>query len=1614
MTRPWVRRLLASVVLVALIWVALAAGLGMGLVVPWALAWAAPQGWHVSVESVDGGWLSGVELHGLEAAGPDVTASVERLALVYHVLPLFDKTLHLETLSMTAPVLTVDRTGSAAAERTDTVAAEPADTAWSILHVATSSPLGGWTLEVDDADIERGTMRIHLPAGTYRADELRSSASGALRPDGLDLVLDTLAFDIEVPVAVDSTRSGPHRRSGRLVVSGGLQDGVLDVETFSFGTDRSDVHAGGRLLLAAPGTDAIRGVDRLDFSVTAAPLDLRDLPVTLPEQLVEHPEVRLDLDAGGPLDSIRVDGRLEALDALVVELRALTSVPPAGSSLRGSERPALDATVEVSGADLGGWAPAPLDGVVRGDVDAVLTDWTPGATLRASASLTHEPADPSGNGPLSGTVRADLALVRGGIFADTLRSRSDSTSASVRLYAEGSEPFAEASLRAAGQSGEWTVSVDPGDGTLRGQGRLAWGDSPYVLVVESLAASSFDVSALSTELPGTSISGLLEGRVTGTTIQDARGNVLLRLSPSTLAGTTLDSLRLTATIDSGTARGSLFAQDSAYRAELGYRARVTDSLLQATVRDAHVTSLPAGSDSVGTELDVWAHGDGRWSLGGYGRRGQVDLVLDSARVAGTVVRGGEVVASLDGSRVVADADFVLENVLGGEMTVDASLDGSGFSPIEMVGRMEATMAFARRDRGTTAEPSRRANVAPTDSVHVVVRADQPGRYTLDAWLRPAEGGEVTVDGRGVLAEERASFDVSAAGSLDSASELLRGATIDSVSVEASGARVGGDWTALDGRMLLTGGAFRDIAVDSVWMAARTESTGLRVDTVHVASNVLLLAGSGSLPGTGPASGTVELTGELRDVEPVRLVAGAEVLGAEGGDLHLIATGALDSLSMEGSLALRAIAWRQVRVSDVNATARATLDRESGHTTPTLVSGALDVTLERMAFQDADIRSVEITASGGLDSIVVEASAIVDDERTGDLLVRVDPRPDRRTALIERLDFQLDVDEWRIVEPAEVSYGSGFSIDSFAIAAQESRIAIDGGVGADGALDVAVAVDSTDIGTVSDLLGLRGLDGWLGGEVRLRGTTSAPEGTVDLRGAFRRIDGRMGPASIEVTSDGVRATTDIALEDADGGRLTVDGSVPIPSADAGAGTDTLGLSITADAFRLAWALPFLDPGLVASLGGRLDGRVDVGGTFDDPALDGRFVVSSASARIPTLGVRFRDVVIVARAQDSRIVIDSALVATSSGTMTGQGTVTLADGIPLDLQLTLDDFLPIANDRYRATLSGTLLVGGELVSPVVEGDIDVRSLDVYLNEQVGAGGLEAVELSEEDLAMLRERFGYLPERETSEAPISERLTADIEVDLGRDSWLRKESRPEMAVAFTGSITARLRPGQEPELDGSVEVIENRGFIEQFGRRFEPGEGTVTFAGPVNETRVDLAATYTVPSYGDPDIAEATIILNVQGTQDSLSIELSSDPPMENADIVSYIATGRPATGSLSLGGDGSDGGLASAGANLALDQVLGAVEGAAQQSVGLDVVEIRRQGLREATLVAGKYVSPRLYVGFSQPVSLEEGGLSLGGDSASEVELELQALRWLLLNIEGSDSAVSFFLRGRYAY
>jgi translocation and assembly module TamB len=289
------------------------------------------------------------------------------------------------------------------------------------------------------------------------------------------------------------------------------------------------------------------------------------------------------------------------------------------------------------------------------------------------------------------------------------------------------------------------------------------------------------------------------------------------------------------------------------------------------------------------------------------------------------------------------------------------------------------------------------------------------------------------------------------------------------------------------------------------------------------------------------------------------------------------------------------------------------------------------------------------------------------------------------------------------------------------------------------------------------------------------------------------------------------------------------------------------------------------------------------------------------------------------------------------------------------------------------------------------------------------LQEVTLTDQDWAILQSRFGIAPpDDDEGERWLPRSALLDLEVSLGRNIWLRRDANPELALQFTGNMRVTKGAGDnEILLQGNVESIPGRSYVEEFGRRFTLEEGVVTFRGPVSRTSLQVAAEYRVPT--SPDQDPVTIRLDVTGGLDELELALSSEPSLSNTDIVSYLATGRPA--STAFSGDGS-GGL---GADILASRLSGSLEQLARNEVGLDVLQIQQDGLQGTSLVAGKYVNPRLFLGFRQGVTFQaDDGRSFTEGLTSQAEVEYAALDWLVLNVQGGTSAIRFFLEATYGW
>jgi hypothetical protein len=799
---------------------------------------------------------------------------------------------------------------------------------------------------------------------------------------------------------------------------------------------------------------------------------------------------------------------------------------------------------------------------------------------------------------------------------------------------------------------------------------------------------------------------------------------------------------------------------------------------------------------------------------------------------------------------------------------------------------------------------------------------------------------------------------------------------------------------------------------------------VRLDTLVLKSPAGSASAAGNLPfGSSEAGdGRVRFRGTLVRADLLADLVGAEILAVGQASVEGNARGRWEELEVEAGARISALLFNDVRVQGLELQGGFSRTVEGG-----LQEASAHLAVDRIRLPLAPIRRVEVEL--GLEDgeeVSVEASAVVDDLREARLSARVEEAKEPSAVRLEAFELRADQDLWRLAHPARIDLRNGLEIDSLLIAAEEQELRARGRVASRGPLDLQVALEGFEVATVADLLGYPTLRGEVTGSVNLTGTAEEPAASLEFRGSMEPPGAPPGDLTVQAQWREAKLDFqgDLALEGGPGARAQ--GTLPLDLSLAGQSQgflegEVLSMDAEADSLLLAWFDPFLPATMVRGLEGTISGDVEIRGTPGAPSLGGEMALKGASARIPELGVALEGGEALVSLEGEEVRIDSLRLRSGNGSLRGSGTLTLSGPrLPgYALSLRAREFEAMARSGVSATVSGEADLSGEGTRAALKGRIQVERADLYLGDLVTAPDVEPVTLEEEDYRELARVFGYQrPGLREPSSSLWDSASLDVEVRLGRASWVRQRSNPEMAVQFTGDVSVTKEPGDSLRLLGRIEGVPGRSYVEQFGRRFTLAQGEVNFRGTPAATQLDLRAEYEVPSHDNPGAPELVISLDLTGTPADLELALASTPTVAASDMISYLAAGRPAGQVLGGGDEGEEEGrgLTGAGEALALGRMSAAVEAYAREQVGLDVVEITTDGLDGVILLAGRYVSPELFLGVRQPLSLQRAS----GDASErapnpEVEVEFEALRWLLLNLQaGSSDGLELFLRWRMGY
>ena len=209
-------------------------------------------------------------------------------------------------------------------------------------------------------------------------------------------------------------------------------------------------------------------------------------------------------------------------------------------------------------------------------------------------------------------------------------------------------------------------------------------------------------------------------------------------------------------------------------------------------------------------------------------------------------------------------------------------------------------------------------------------------------------------------------------------------------------------------------------------------------------------------------------------------------------------------------------------------------------------------------------------------------------------------------------------------------------------------------------------------------------------------------------------------------------------------------------------------------------------------------------------------------------------------------------------------------------------------------------------------------------------------------------------------------------------------DMNITVGGDLRVRKDPSGPVILVGRVETI--RGTYEFQGRRFDLVRGgTLRFRGePDINPVIDITASRLIPNTG------VTANVRVTGTTRVPQLALTSNPPLEESDILALIVFNRP----VNELGTGERASLAATAGGIATGFLAAPLGESIGRALDLDLFEITTtndDGELGVGLTIGQQIGDRAFVKFRQ---------QFGERNVTEFLMEYQIARFLRLQLNGA--------------
>jgi translocation and assembly module TamB len=287
--------------------------------------------------------------------------------------------------------------------------------------------------------------------------------------------------------------------------------------------------------------------------------------------------------------------------------------------------------------------------------------------------------------------------------------------------------------------------------------------------------------------------------------------------------------------------------------------------------------------------------------------------------------------------------------------------------------------------------------------------------------------------------------------------------------------------------------------------------------------------------------------------------------------------------------------------------------------------------------------------------------------------------------------------------------------------------------------------------------------------------------------------------------------------------------------------------------------------------------------------------------------------------------------------------------------------INTQQYQVELNGAAKIDGSLAAPRMSGKFEVLRGELrpdlsFLersNTPIKRDPTIKVVSTQPSAGSAATPEGNQPD----DSELWRNSAIDVQVNVPNNVWLRHRNA---SVELAGNLRVIKASGGNPTLTGVIESI--RGWVGFQGRRFTLSRARLQFAGGDKiDPVLDIVAEHRVTNY--------LVRIIVAGTAEKPTLTLTSDPQLDQADILSLLLFNKPVSAldkgeqlSLQQNAIGIVGGFAATKIGQAVAESLGL------QNLGVDIGSIDFSG---DAVRFGQYVGRDTFVSFSQEISGKHG-------------------------------------------